>query len=1739
VSTPAFGGLEERISIEIARLQAEQRDGFDPIALQWLALAPEWTDTLARAAGFPAEPDDIDVFVKRAANAQLCYVSRNLSAAHSAKIRFRMRDPTRRELIAQWIEQGIDMRDATAKVANAIVDACRQGTDVALGVMRWAELALAELEGSQPTGSVLTDRITMLVENGELAETPTWLYAGEALEAPLGAEMTSAVRRSKAQLNLHYRAEHDLRQLRYFLEREEQREALDLLLDEPHEDLGRWALHFIGMGGVGKTMILRYLTGPYARGRKGLCTARVDFDHVDPRYPTERPGQLLEELANGLSIYIEDRTHEHFFIGMRTAIERANTVAKSTPLAGDALLPLHTREFAEAIAAFASFAASLTPPVLLILDTCEELAKLHPAGENVPSIDATFEILERIHELTPSLRVVFAGRRPLTPSAANWRVEGDASLPPSVMSLRPRPYLVVKEVRGFKREEVRRYLFDVRQLEPGGDLLDAVLHASRETGRAQLMGTAEGEPRFNPFDISRYGDWIAADPGVQANQLATNDTDPIDPYVRVRIIGRIGEDSDMCTALPFAAVLGRFDAALLHAALPGDEERRRRAVLTLAEQEWINLDGGPEVSNTVLAVEPGLLPRLRRYFDHADRSRALTAARERLRPFLQDALLQDHPTELSAEQVDAALRVLPPSEAATVCDALAERVAEMQAWPWAENLGGRLLAVDREDQLPNCVQASVRALYASALQHRGAPFDSASLWRAVQDHASAHPDVQSGAVLEARAKLGQAAALLRPGESIERHETDVATILGEALRHPKTSDAALTPALLCLAETVLEAAEARGDGLMSKHVGLIVEHLDREDSGDRLLDTFVCAYKGRGYALAGRVKDARRLLSSAVQMLPENLAANRQCYADWVVPASPRHRLMLEQLRHEMAATQTSTKLIERCEHTALVRLHTIDQERLLSLVLRARLAQRPLSDSLLARARELEAKFTPPHMTAYAHRAVPPLFVSLADALLVSGRAGEALQLLAEREADAVAARDEETVQASALATMRLLRKLRLDERLGQARELAVADRLDIRTEALAATALIAGDKPRSTWNSGPAHAEWRVWTPHNLVHVDSWRGRMEEDAEPQTLELRVADALDRLELALVLERWGQGKPLDSPRRNAEQVINDLLGLRRGRPDPRDPLRMGISRLALRAQSLELESGLKVDERRYARASGELALEEGELLALRLPEHAAPLLERAEHLLAQSGDVAGAFVAALRRAIAHIHAGDIASARAAHADVERRYQAAQHLLLHQTRTTEKPTFDPWRGWLLRLGAYREWLDGHTDDQWRPDATELRMAPLPGAWEWRRTMPQRLRDFVRKLIRGRRTVSFRLGALLFGVCLAYVMTRLGVPIGISLAAGSVSVSFLVLVTIRPEVALLTLLRRLIVLNVDIAPAPEHGSEKALITVSLSTPSWLAKSAGRVWHGTKRYLPTPVGLEDEPFEKLPRQLVSVLGVHTSRSRRNVCLSVTPDVAVQPWEARLVGIRPLRSKRWTPARAPVVWRRAQALPKRRGQDMRWRDAEGIAAIASHEMQPFVRSALGDSGVEARLIGDGRPDIMMRRRAVLMVGTPVATGSGWRLRLDGESIGMGSDAVVQEPGEETFISPELGSIAPFVIVQAPPGGETPVLDRRSADGLRGFANEAAAYASLAVLAIPSLPSFLAYLMLGHVARELDGRRSSPPTTHRMTKLVTELRTIVFTYEGQPSRRDDTARRVRAQVAYDICLYLPGREV
>ena len=183
------------------------------------------------------------------------------------------------------------------------------------------------------------------------------------------------------------------------------------LLDDSADD--SWALHYLGEGGMGKTMLIRYITGPLAE-EKNLVTSRVDFDHINPDYPSRAPGLLLVALAEDLKLH-EDNTVADDLRKFDSVVAQAQLKVEESLRSGTELDTDVRARLAEAEDRFIDALRRVQRPsrVVLILDTCEELARIRSNGKLSDAVVRTFELLQRLHDRIPSLRVVFSGRRNL------------------------------------------------------------------------------------------------------------------------------------------------------------------------------------------------------------------------------------------------------------------------------------------------------------------------------------------------------------------------------------------------------------------------------------------------------------------------------------------------------------------------------------------------------------------------------------------------------------------------------------------------------------------------------------------------------------------------------------------------------------------------------------------------------------------------------------------------------------------------------------------------------------------------------------------------------------------------------------------------------------------------------------------------------------------------------------------------------------------------------------------------------------------------------------------------------------------------------------------------------------------------------------------------------------------------------------------------------------------------------
>jgi hypothetical protein len=1229
-------------AVRAERAAVLDRLGVRPVL--WLAVAPLWTRTIAEAAGFPVP--SVAEFVGRARAAGWCESRGSLLGEATGELRFWMPDEARRDVIdlltsresARWL------LSEAQNVARLVAEPATGAAPEAL--LRWAELML-----DAAPAAALVDRVRQAVESEDLAGAQHLVAAGKALAPVLAGTAELAGDRARRLLSLGTRRRQDRRALDRYLDRPELSGAVARLLEHetPH-----WALHLRGAGGVGKTMLIRYLaSGRYATDRDmaAIPVARADFDYISPDYPVRKPVQLLIELADELALHTAANAQaDQALIRFRSSAEGVHESLSSRR--EERASPLQNPAVLSAIDDFAT-AVSFFPRVLLILDTCEELAKADAGNPAAPAVQATLGIVERLHERAPTVRVLFAGRRPLP----------------------RRPYLAVREVAGFTVDEARRYLaaFAGRPLPAG--LMDAMIRQSPAID-AGVPPAADLPDRVSPFDLALYRSWAEEDPDLDAAQVGRGS----DAYVEGRIIDRLGDDL-VRRALPVLASAGRCRVATIAAFTGADASALGPR---LAKQEWIDADGDPA---THVAAKPALARRLRRYFSAPERVASFTAETTRLAEALRREVRDRPLADIDVDELLTALRLSGPADAAVLWDYVAGTVADTGRWNWALNVTRRVLGESEDERWPtvDALRAAVFASFIAASRRASWLWDPRGAWAEVRAWSDRHPDPGTAQVLRARAALG----LLPYTPDDESLWTDL-----RAVRPSTTLAASATDA----AHRMLEAGAGQAVGRLTEE-----GHLSAALNGTA----------GPQVRVWARVAAARLETDEdprgSFEALGEAeagataLAEGRyrdQSWPDLVLPDDLLARVRIE--RGLIAAPQAD--VLESWQSYAAAALGTIDGERLASLCLRLRLRETVVEPPAIERWDELD-RYEPDRVAVCtAHDLVPPLCVMRAEAWLAAGYPERALALIGERRSQALRTRgDDATVRLADTQTVRIVRRMRLDDhrallsRLAGLRDTDPA-RLDLRDSARRAMALVhrepATDAPSE---SAERPASWHAWWQSQIGSPVVMRAPM-WSSETATTEL--ADDIE-----LDLEEMRQlGEPGLADTR---QRLDDWLARRRpARPPVRsaDPYR--DVRTAMRSEAL---TGAFHAPRPGvpARLLAEMAFEEAELLALRLRTAARPLFRRAAEAYAASGDPLGELMASASAAAISGSGGDEITAARLSGVVVRNPAAGAAL------AGSPDAAGPWRFWALLLRRLSEPGQAPVSPGPVPTATGASIPPAP------------------------------------------------------------------------------------------------------------------------------------------------------------------------------------------------------------------------------------------------------------------------------------------------------------------------------------------------------------------------------------------------------------------------------------------
>lgn len=1763
------------------RSSAEQRvkppPGVPERSLLWLALAPVWTHRMAAACGFPSAyifgTSEATRVLDQIADSGLCAVvigdapeSEGEVGNRKTERRYFMTDLIRQQVVGQVMRhraQGIEtIKRELATIGRRALNAADDGAPLLRSIQQWARLA-ALADNVPAMAELLTSECDRLLthpstEDGSPSGTVlAWIQAAEPLDDLLKGELTAALDRARRQLDLfHRRRDDDQRYLRHFQACAGQLSAINDLLN----DDDAWALHFAGTGGTGKTMLMRYISsvlGP----ELGASTARIDFDYLSPDYPAERPGLLLAELAEELRLSAEGAAislFSHFDDQVATLHEqRAGSDLRRADADAERISVdqvLHT---------FGLALAALPGPVILLIDTCEELAKVRPDGTSPEGVTRTFAILTELRRTVPGLKVIFAGRRPLARSGDGWEVSGESELP-------DRPYLRLCEVRGFSRDEALAYL-DSEQVPD--QLRDAILGQAQN--RSQLDPYIWTDPTrvtarttaYVPFELTG---WAALTRHRDGASLTVADITAADAdrYIELRIIRRIRYEP-LKRALPAIGLLGRCDRALLFAALP-DLPYFEKMFAELRQQEWITRRG-----IEFYEVDEGLRARLLAHYERTDPA-AVEHCYTRLAEHLERRTIDDPLADLLPFHFDTAMRVLrcEPDRAARWWAKAEARFAAERQFDWARQLCELMLGPDGACAGAEPLRAGVLATQMACFTHTRPQADRTEGWAEVAGLLPDLPDEEMVRQLALRAGFGLIAAA-PPGSA----PPDLDQIFGRRLSPPL--DEQIFASMLAALETVAEYAE-QGSELWLAAVRTVGLEPNWPGLDGRLPPDLLYFLM----SLCGRLALLNRNFTVGVPLLYQAATGSHAHYSadlagswlDWRQPDDLRARLALEFIRGAYPAHSGPAEVLGHlARRTSIGPPATIDDERLMSaeITLHAALApvvpERVLGYSL-QRALEYSSQDLRP--TCNAHRAFPALPIVAAEQMAGEGYVDEALELLTTATRQWEQSRRElDLVTDAVRAQLRIIRRMRLrDEGLGTAgaeldRSRLVADReLLWSLDGLAGAKAMTNGQPAIELNvpdgedeAAWRHARWRTlsplaWSPEAIDQFGHAQLR-------RTSEDNFANMALRLDVLEVVVMKGALLPL------TPDVLDTLLSdwWREHLDQPEQALR-----LRLRHAALDKREGRRATvpkdliDRLGRRQAALIALDEGEMLGLRLPERARPILILAGDWFDQCHDYAGALIARTLTAVLTARHGRRAGAQF-HVDVDAylRFLSMLPSLADVQSIATSPNSAAmerlaprgWRPWLVRLACYQAWSDPAlrraVNLRWFHDwiqryyGTTKYGAPglgsaaieVPAELDgWLSTSPRDqgiMRPFVSGFRAGFAWLSPRqLGRvrdlhrrgkpylwpaaqalMLMSVVLALV--AYGVLTGLGVGGSRAWLGPAAYLGILGALSIIGPFLRGRFRHVRLGPGRATGATPILAAATIS--------------GDVRITLTPTGSPvsaalllpplDSPYELLPETRPAALTAELDRlgqlrDRSHLLqLQLPLEITGVCWEALFTP--PLRIVR--------------TLPDRRTRPSKpWR-ALKVAVSVTADTHQHAMAMNGWRQLNARRrfthVANWAAAVYDRQHhgvdIVHIVATPIETASGLRLDLSRTAKPQVTSSPRGELMQPSDVIAQFPDVA-FCVLQATPEERAVRTEaqRQQAAGLRQFAAEIFSLGVPVVVTIPPLPSTVASAVLSELSKAV---------TSRPRRFVAALTDAL----GRAAERLAQAPDLSPECALDLCLY------
>jgi hypothetical protein len=885
------------------------------------------------------------------------------------------------------------LKEEAAKAAKALQGAAEEGYDLDPPLERWAQLA-EEVREDAGTARLLKEVEAGLKEAREhlrpaAPRAARWVETAGLLADVFGGPLQIAVIQAKRRIELYHRRAYDARYLENYFRRDTAEKAFRELITAENY----WALHYVGLGGTGKTMLMRWFS--QLEYDLNLATTRVDFDNLNPVYPSREPGLLLQTFAEEFRFQGEVEAEESFKT-FDYEVKRVHDEIEAASRSGiPAEVSVRSQKFRPVVESFVwalQEAAGERTPVLIV-DTCEELAKVRSDRAPAENVKATFELIELIHDLNPRVRVVFSGRRPLGSAGFKWQCR--------TSSLPPRNYLALFEVRGFTDEEAIGFLQRYERRKDGRRvnlgltpvILELSGYSDESDKRFQWDDGRQYDTvrRHSPFDLDIFANWSCDNPDLDEGALRESGRHH---YVQERIVGRL--EGPMKLLLPVLALLGRFSRDLMYElAREYDPLQSNRLLEEMKAQEWVDLDRGGGPMDWML--DNAMRSRLLLYYRERE-PRALSVALGQLGQLLGRFTLDREWHDLKAEYFDLVLSALKaePVAAAWWWRAVELKIVSTRAWNWAYHMlelllgdGGAAeevdsaLGLDPADENP--LRAAVLATYAAVLTH----FDAGNpreAWEEALAKVNRHP--LNATALRWRAEAGVFASSLRTPD-VPLSEKTLAACQNFLSSDLPNNDEQTLASILAVLESLTEALER--SELEPVGFSANVPEIAELESKPLSLSVFYHSLRGRLYMRVGNVEQSIKEFNTSLNDTAS--VQGLQGWLDWEPPLNLTARIKLELVRAFYPAEKSAGDLLARLGEAPKT-FSNLDEERLASIILLFRSAIGLPSQMDYRPGIEQSFKLAKVRPVSNAHREIPPYFVAALEALTALGALDQASRL-------------------------------------------------------------------------------------------------------------------------------------------------------------------------------------------------------------------------------------------------------------------------------------------------------------------------------------------------------------------------------------------------------------------------------------------------------------------------------------------------------------------------------------------------------------------------------------------------------------------------------------------------------------------------------------------------------------------------------------------------------------------------